>query len=166
VVCCDLAIVFRNLEINEVLVHSLIERDHDRGIRLKAHGSRIIKDRTDFIAGEGHNLVALSKHFYCRFSFIGTQDFSTVAFEISTRDVNCHTTDFSVNSLAIRFASDKAFIPCLIICLSRAKELMTCMDYFIGLEGTITIRLSQEMRVWRLVEPDKELVLVDSSDLA
>lgn len=43
---------------------------------------------------------------------------------------------------------------------------MTCMDYFIGLEGTITIGFSQEMRVWRLVEPDKELILVDSSDFA
>jgi predicted methyltransferase MtxX (methanogen marker protein 4) len=84
VVSSDLAILFRSLKVNKVLIHGLVERDHDGSVRFETHGSSVIIDLYDFVTLQGHNLIALGKDLNLSFCFVSTDDFSTVSLQISS----------------------------------------------------------------------------------
>jgi len=106
----DVVTFFESLHIYVLLVHGLIERNHDRSVGFKAHVFRVIVDRTDLISRKGDCAVVFGKDLNVAFHFIGVNNFPTVTFEISSGNVNSHASDFSIGSLSVRFACDKAIV--------------------------------------------------------
>ena len=97
---------------------------------------------------------------------VSFDNFPFVALQGTSRDEDCRSSGFLVWNPAITLALKKAQIICLLLLLSEllVDQIIARVDDLECLESEVAMRVPQKMQIWRLLEEDKQLVLVNGPD--